>query len=195
MCQLWLAQGVVQISNDRDDRMGGGGGGEEGGSKPQRIPGPKVDPPKIPCQIFWVWKISKKQLNDKTQQVWLYVILRTMDTWANKPQIFFFWIPKKSLLKSSHPKKYLPNCTQKILELKISNPTHPFLSLKIWSNPPPPLPATASLVSHANSAENAVWQCYFHIRSWPHTPWAVESSWSSGDYHSIQLSLRCIWLE
>ena len=26
MCQLWLAQGVVRISNDRDDRMGGGGG-------------------------------------------------------------------------------------------------------------------------------------------------------------------------
>ena len=25
MCQLWLAQGVVRISNDRDDRMGGGG--------------------------------------------------------------------------------------------------------------------------------------------------------------------------
>ena len=44
---------------------------------------------------FLSMKISKKQLNDKTQQVWLYVILRTMDTRANKPQIFF-WIPKKN---------------------------------------------------------------------------------------------------
>ena len=194
MCQLWLAQGVVRISSDRDDRMGGGGGG--GGIKTPKNPWTKNLTPKNPMPDFWAWKISKKQLNDKTQQVWLYVILRTMDTWANKPQIFFFWIPKKSLLKSSHPKKYLPNCTKKILELKISNPNRPFLSLKIWSNPPPPpIPGTASLVSHANSAENAVWQCYFHIRSWPHTPWAVESSWSCGDYHGIQLSLRCIWLE
>ena len=126
MCQLWLAQGVVPISNDRDDRMGG--------IKTPKNPWAKNWPPKNPMPDFWVWKISKKQLNDKTQQVWLYVILRTMDTWANKPQIFFFWIPKKSL-----PKISLPNCSQKILELKISNPTHPFLSLKIWSNPPPPL--------------------------------------------------------
>ena len=77
MCQLWLAQGVVRISNDRDDRMGGGGGG---GNKTPKNPWTKNWPPKNPMPDFWAWKISKKQLNDKTQQVWLYVILRTMDT-------------------------------------------------------------------------------------------------------------------
>ena len=191
MFQLWLAQGVVRISSDRDDRMGGGGG--RGDQNPKESLDQKLTP-KNPMPDFWAWKISKKQLNDKTQQVWLYVILRTMDTRANKTQIFFFWMPKKSLLKSSHPKKYLPNCTQKSWHWKFQ--TQPAHSCHLKSGvTPPPLPGTASLVSHANSAENAVWQCYFHIRSWPHTPWAVESSRSCGDYHGIQLSLRCIWLE
>ena len=191
MFQLWLAQGVVRISSDRDDRMGGGGGG----IKTPKNPWTQNWPPKIPCQISERGKFPKKQLNDKTQQVWLYVILRTMDTRANKPQIFFFWIPKKSLLKSSHPKKYLPNCTQKSWHWKFQTQPAHSCHLKSGVTPPPPLPGTASLVSHANSAENAVWQCYFHIRSWPHTPWAVESSRSCGDYHGIQLSLCCIWLE
>ena len=65
-----------------------GGGG--GGNKTPKNPWTKNWLPKKPMPDFWAWKISKKQLNDKTQQVWLYVILRTMDTWANKPQIFFF---------------------------------------------------------------------------------------------------------
>ena len=95
-------------------------------------------PPKNPMPDFWAWKISKKQLNDKTQQVWLYVILKTMDTWANKPQIFFFWIPKKSLLKSSHPKKYLPNCTQKSWHWKFQTQPAHSCHLKSGVTPPPP---------------------------------------------------------
>jgi len=57
------------------------------------------------------------------------------------PQIFrLFWIPKKSLLKSSDPKNtcqiFLP---KKILESKISNPKKILRSspsLEIWSTPP-----------------------------------------------------------
>ena len=57
MFQLWLAQGVVRISSDRDDRMGGGGG--EGGSKPQRIPGPKIDPQKSHARFLSVENFQK----------------------------------------------------------------------------------------------------------------------------------------
>ena len=144
---------------------------------------------------FWALKNFQNAFNDKTQKVGctLFSELRICELINHKSSSFEY--PKNPCLNQATWKKCLPNFTQKILELKISNPTRSFWSsLEIWSTLPP-LPGTASLVSHANSAENALWQCYFHIRSWSHTPWAVESSWSCGDYHGIQLSLRCIWLE
>ena len=47
-----------------------------------------------------------------------------------------FEYPKKSLLKSSHPKKYLPNnivLDQKIWELKISNPKDSWIIPITWN--------------------------------------------------------------
>ena len=73
----------------------------------------------------------------------LFTELHGQDTQA-LPRIFrFFWIPNKSLLKSSHPKKYLPNFpTKKIPELKISNPKESLdhsRHLKSGIHPPPGL--------------------------------------------------------
>ena len=112
---------------------------------------------------FWALKNFQNALNDKTQKVGctLFSELRICELINHKSSSFEY--PKNPCLNQATWKKCLPNFTQKILELKISNPTRSFWwSLEIWSTLPP-LPGTASLVSHANSAENAVWQCYFHI--------------------------------
>ena len=51
--------GVLWISSYRDDRMGAKI------KTPQKIPGPKINPKEIPCQILRALKISRKH-NDKT---------------------------------------------------------------------------------------------------------------------------------
>ena len=60
------------------------------------------------CSNFRALKNVQKALNDITRKVWLYLIRRTRETRA-LPRIFRLY-EKKSLLKLSHPKKFLPNC-------------------------------------------------------------------------------------
>ena len=59
MCQLWLAQGVVQISNDRDDRMGGGGMGKRGDQNPKESLGQKLTPQKSHARFLSVENFQK----------------------------------------------------------------------------------------------------------------------------------------
>ena len=59
MCQLWLAQGVVPISNDRDDRMGGGGGGKWGEKNPKESLGQKLTPQKSHARFLSVENFQK----------------------------------------------------------------------------------------------------------------------------------------
>ena len=80
--------GLLCISSDRYDRMRA-----------------KIKTQKNPKSNFRTVKISSK-----TKQVWLYFVHRTARTGyavSLIPRIFEH--PKKSLLKSGHPKKYLPN--------------------------------------------------------------------------------------
>ena len=116
---------VFQISSDGVDRM-------EAKIKTQKNTETKNYPPpppptkkENPMPNFRSLKVYRKQNKfDCT----LFAELRDRDTRA-LPRIFrLFWIPKESLLKTSHPKKYLPNFpTQKILR---SSP-----SLEIQSTP------------------------------------------------------------
>lgn len=57
MCQLWLAQGVVPISNDRDDRMGGGG--KRGDQNPKESLGQKLTPQKSHARFLSVENFQK----------------------------------------------------------------------------------------------------------------------------------------
>ena len=80
--------GLLCISSDRYDRMRA-----------------KIKTQRNPKSNFRTVKISSK-----TKQVWLYFVHRTARTGyavSLIPRIFDH--PKKSLLKSGHPKKYLPN--------------------------------------------------------------------------------------
>ena len=57
-----------------------GGGGKRGEQNPKESLGQKLTPQKTHARFLSVENFQKTLLNDKTQQVWLYVILRTMDT-------------------------------------------------------------------------------------------------------------------
>ena len=59
MCQLWLAQGVVRISSDRDDRMGGGGGGGRGDQNPKESLDQKLNPQKSHARFLSMENFQK----------------------------------------------------------------------------------------------------------------------------------------
>ena len=52
---FWKTRGILQISSDKDDRMGAKI------KTKKKIPGPKINPPKIPMPNFQNLKISRKQ--------------------------------------------------------------------------------------------------------------------------------------
>ena len=88
---------VLQISNEGDDRIGVKINPPQKKSlglttKPQKIPGPNINPRKILCQISRASLVVLYSENYATTN--LQIVLNT---------------PKKSLLKSIHPKKYSPN--------------------------------------------------------------------------------------
>ena len=58
MCQLWLAQGVVLISSDRDDRMGGGGE-RTGDQNPKETLHQKLNPQKSPARFLSMENFQK----------------------------------------------------------------------------------------------------------------------------------------
>ena len=87
---------------------------------------------------------KKKKKNPRTKNLPPYLIRRTtrlgyVGTTVYQESSDCFEYPKKSLLNSSHQKRYLQNFpTQKIPELKISNPQkilRSLPSLEIWSIP------------------------------------------------------------
>ena len=70
--------------------------------KPKRISAPKINPQKIPCRIFRAF-ITRKL---KTLEIECLCRCFVGKIWNyhSRTRIFrLFWIPKKSLLKSSHP--------------------------------------------------------------------------------------------
>ena len=96
-------------------------------SKPQKIPGPNSNPPKIPCRISESRKFLESiKWYNTLYFIWLYFIGRTtrpeyVGTTTNLQIILN--TPKKSLIKSSHPQEntcqmFLP---KKFPESKISN--------------------------------------------------------------------------
>ena len=97
-------------------------------AKPKKIPGPKIDPQKIPCQFCGPWKFQKGG-NAITQRKPLEIehsclfIHHTIWIYPS-PHLILFNNPKKSLLKSSYPSQiFVPT---KIPESKISNPKKSF---------------------------------------------------------------------
>ena len=109
-------------------------------SKPQKIPGPKINPQKIPCQI----SEPKKFPESHVYFIWLYFIHRTTrpgDAGTTTILHIVLNIQTKSLLKSSHRKKHVPNSTTQKhprienFESKIIHSIIP--SLEIQSTPPP----------------------------------------------------------
>ena len=87
---------VLQISNEGDDRLGAKIKTPQKSlglpTKPKKIPGPNINPRKILCQI------SKAKFGCT-----VFGELRGHESSD------CFEYPKKSLLKSIHPKKYSPN--------------------------------------------------------------------------------------
>ena len=71
-------------------------------SKPKKFPGPKVISPKNPMSNFRALKVSTKQNKFGCT---LFAEARSWETRTLPRIVRLFWIPKKSLLKSSHPKK------------------------------------------------------------------------------------------
>ena len=94
-------------------------------SKPKEFPGPKVNPPKNPMSNFRALKVSRKQNKFGCT---LFAEVRGRETRTLPRIVRLFWIPKKSLLKSSHPPKNTCKIflAKKIPESKISSPfDHP----------------------------------------------------------------------
>ena len=115
--------GVHRISSDGDDRMGAKIKTPKKSlgllTKPQKIPGPEINPPKNPMQNYTAG--IRGHYHESSD---------------------CFEYPKKSLLKSSHPKKYLPNFpTQKNPRIENFKPKKILpssSSLEISPHPPPP---------------------------------------------------------
>ena len=96
------------------------GGKNQHPKKPKKIPGPKFNPPKIPC---WIYEAIKMFLQNYVSGIC-----------GNYHKIFrLFWIHKKSLRKSS----YLKNTFQNFPTQK-----NPSIIPAIWNleYPPPPHP-------------------------------------------------------
>ena len=106
--------GILWISSDRDDWMGTKIKTEQfptASNKPPKIPVPKFNTQKIPCQISEPWKFPESIK-------WYYMKHRNIS----------FEHPKKSLLKSMYPKKILSKIflTKKIQKSQIwfDHPCH-----------------------------------------------------------------------
>ena len=112
-------------------------------AKPKKIPGPKINSQKNPLPILWALKVPKRgnAITQRTaaKHICLYTLFAELhsQTLPILPNI-----PKKSLLKSSYPKKYLPNFrTQKNPKIENFKPKKILWSspsLEIQSTPPPP---------------------------------------------------------
>ena len=90
-------------------------------TKPPKIPEPKIRLQKNPTPNFPALKVHRKQNNFGCT---LMAELRSQDM-QTTPRIFrLFWIPKKLLLKSSHP--------------KIETHKNPFITSVIWNTEYPP---------------------------------------------------------
>ena len=80
-------------------------------TKPQKIPGPKINPPKIPFRVSEPWKFPKNmKWYDMLYCFWLYFKAQNYEAGMRghyHESSVCFEYPKKSLFKSSHPKTIL----------------------------------------------------------------------------------------
>ena len=111
-------------------------GWSNGGKNPPPPPKKKREKEKIP-------KISHAELPRHKN---VFAGVRGRDTWELSRILRLFWIPEKSLLKSSYPKEYLPKSTdpKKSRNLKFQTQKNPSIIPVTWNPeytpPPPPLP-------------------------------------------------------
>ena len=112
--------------------------------KPKRIPAPKIYPQKMPCRISEPLEFPEgiKWYNTKAKNIrkWMFVPLFLYGkiwSYHSRAQIFrLFWIPKKSVLKSSHPN--FP--TKKNTGIENFKPKTPFIIPVTWNPEYNPLP-------------------------------------------------------
>ena len=150
--QVKWRENYYRVKVPVEPRWGGGGGGtpdfksrewsnDRIQTKPKKFPGPKANPQKMPWRISKPSKFPESRRGYNTQQ-------KRQPRYAGTttiPRILrLFWISKKSLLKSSHPKQYLPNFCYPKQNLGIENfKTPPKIvqsspSLELRCTPPPP---------------------------------------------------------
>ena len=130
----WQGERVLQISTDKNGRMGAKIKTQKKSlglqTKPQKIPGPKFNPKK-----------SQFPNHKNFQRNYAARIHRNYHKSSD-----YLEYPQKSLLKSSYPKKYLPKFSylKKSRNWKFQTPKNPLIIpvvwsfLSIWSPPPPP---------------------------------------------------------